>query len=79
MYDILWLLLRILVFLLGATSVIAAALSAIRTFVLPRSVSDVFSRNVFLVVRMFLNCANGVPPPMSNAIKLWSCTRPLAC
>ncbi|GHO81072.1 hypothetical protein KSD_88430 [Ktedonobacter sp. SOSP1-85] len=53
MYDILWLLLRILVFLLGATSVIAAALSAIRTFVLPRSASDVFSSNVFLVVRIF--------------------------
>ncbi|EFH87917.1 hypothetical protein [Ktedonobacter racemifer] len=52
MYHMLWLLLRILVFLLGATSVLAALLSAIRTFVLPRSASDIFSRNVFIAVRM---------------------------
>ncbi|WP_220199286.1 hypothetical protein [Ktedonospora formicarum] len=43
---------RGIVFLLGGISVVAAALSAVRTFVLPRSAADIFSRSVFGLVRL---------------------------
>ena len=43
--------LRVVVFLLGASVVFAALASAIRTFVLPRSASDFVGRAVFASLR----------------------------
>ncbi|MEW5988472.1 MAG: hypothetical protein AB1791_17725 [Chloroflexota bacterium] len=48
-------LLRILVFLFGVGLVARALLSAVRTFVLPRSARDGVTRTVFLTVRWFFN------------------------
>ena len=48
---ILLLLVRIVVFALGAYLVFRACLSALRTFVLPRSAPDRFNRTTFIVVR----------------------------
>src|SRR5438094_1074385 len=48
---ILLLLVRIVVFALGAYLVFRTCLSALRTFVLPRSAPDRFSRTTFIVVR----------------------------
>ena len=48
---ILLLLLRIVVFALGAYLVFRAFLSALRTFVLPRSAPDRFNRTTFIVMR----------------------------
>ncbi len=50
---ILLLLVRIVVFALGAYLVFRACLSALRTFVLPRSAPDRFNRTTFIVVRQF--------------------------
>ena len=48
MIELLW---RIPVFVLGASIAAAALLSAIRTFVLPRSASDLIARWTFLTTR----------------------------
>ncbi len=48
---ILLLLVRIVVFALGAYLVFRACLSALRTFVLPRSAPDRFNRTTFIVMR----------------------------
>src|SRR5258708_7419726 len=48
---ILLLLVRIVVFALGAYLVFRACLSALRTFVLPRSAPDRFNRTTFIVLR----------------------------
>ena len=48
---ILLLLVRVVVFALGAYLVFRACLSALRTFVLPRSAPDRFNRTTFIVVR----------------------------
>src|SRR5260370_16022199 len=48
---ILLLLVRVVVFVLGAYLVFRACLSALRTFVLPRSAPDRFNRTTFIVVR----------------------------
>src|SRR5260370_2640636 len=48
---ILLLLVRIVVFALGAYLVFRACLSALRTFVLPRSAPDSFNRTTFIVMR----------------------------
>jgi hypothetical protein len=45
------LLVRIVVFALGTYLVFRACLSALRTFVLPRSAPDRFNRTTFIVVR----------------------------
>jgi hypothetical protein len=50
--------LQILIFLLGFFIVIGTLLSAVRTFVVPRSQQDFLSRVVFVVVRFFFNLAN---------------------
>lgn len=44
--------LRMILFLLGMWLVIAAVLSAVRTFVLPRGAADVITRSVFIYLRM---------------------------
>ena len=49
--NILLLLVRIVVFALGAYLVFRACLSALRTFVLPRSAPDRFNRTTFIVMR----------------------------
>jgi hypothetical protein len=49
------LLIRLLLFLLGFSIVAATLLSAVRTFVLPRSAPDRLTRLVFIVVRFFFN------------------------
>src|ERR1051326_1591255 len=46
---------RILIFLLGVSLVLATLFSAIRTFVLPRSANDRLSRIVFLITRKLFN------------------------
>ena len=46
---------RILIFLLGVSFVLATLFSAIRTFVLPRSANDRLSRGVFLSMRKVFN------------------------
>jgi hypothetical protein len=48
---ILLLLVRVVVFALGAYLVFRACLSALRTFVLPRSAPDRFNRTTFIVMR----------------------------
>src|SRR5260370_7672058 len=48
---ILLLLVRVLAFVLGAYLVFRACLSALRTFVLPRSAPDRFNRTTFIVMR----------------------------
>lgn len=48
---IVFVLLRCIVFLLGALLVLAIAVSGLRTFVLPRSAPDIFNRTVFIAVR----------------------------
>jgi len=48
-------LIRLLIFLLGISIVAATLLSAVRTFVLPRSAPDQLTRLVFIVVRFFFN------------------------
>lgn len=55
---ILLILLRIAVFVLGASIAIGTFLSAIRTFVLPRGAPDVINRNVFIVVRVLFELRN---------------------
>ena len=52
---LLFLLLRIGVFLLGMSMVIYTLISAVRTFVLPRSAPDVLVRKVFLFIRTLFN------------------------
>jgi hypothetical protein len=49
------LVLRVLVFLAGATAVVLALLSAVRTFVLPRAASDRLSRVVYVFMRRLFN------------------------
>jgi hypothetical protein len=49
--------LRVLVFLIGLATVVAILYSAIRTFVLPRSIRDRLTRQVFVAVRRIFNLA----------------------
>lgn len=58
MISVLLLLLRILIFVVGVVIVIRTFLSALRTFVLPRSAPDVLSRLAFLAVRYFFEWRN---------------------
>ena len=46
--------LRILVFLAGVWLVVNTLLSAVRTFVLPRSAPDTITRSIFLIVRFWM-------------------------
>ena len=46
---------RVFIFLLGISILAATLLSAVRTFVLPRSAPDQLTRLVFIVVRFFFN------------------------
>jgi len=54
---ILLILLRIAVFVLGASIAIGTFLSAIRTFVLPRGAPDVINRNVFIILRVLFDAS----------------------
>ena len=64
--NILLLLVRIIVFALGAYLVFRACLSALRTFVLPRSAPDRFNRTTFIVLRQLLSCANASKPILNE-------------
>jgi hypothetical protein len=55
---ILLLLVRVVVFALGAYIVFRACLSALRTFVLPRSAPDRFNRTTFIVMRQLFEWRN---------------------
>ncbi|GAC1475026.1 MAG: hypothetical protein NVS2B12_35710 [Ktedonobacteraceae bacterium] len=53
MNVLLFILLHIVSFVIGATIAIYTIISALRTFVLPRSAPDLINRTVFIVVRYF--------------------------
>lgn len=53
MDALLFVLLHVISFLVGATVTIYTSISALRTFVLPRSAPDLINRTVFIVVRYF--------------------------
>jgi hypothetical protein len=55
MLFLLLIVLRVALFLLGASIVIGTFLSAVRTFVLPRLAPDIINRSVFIIVRWFFN------------------------
>ncbi len=52
------LLVQVFIFLLGFSVVTGTLLSAVRTFVVPRSQQDQLTRSVFVFVRFFFNLAN---------------------
>jgi hypothetical protein len=72
------LLAQILIFLLGFSVVIGTLLSAVRTFVVPRSQQDQLTRAVFVFVRFFFNLGNKTAGTYSDRDSLLAFYAPIA-